>query len=121
MPPRAARELRAPRGKLGLKGKKQILAKDKPESEPARITTRVLKSAGLSSQWTLDEIWGSLAEDMVTWANHLSSVKNEKDAMKVLERLEEMDQMSLNDRRFLMISMFAKRGGVCWCWERTES
>jgi hypothetical protein len=121
MPPKACRELRAPRGKLGLKGKKKILAKDKPESEPARITTRVLKSAGWNSQWTLDEIWGSLAEDMVTWANHLSSVKNEKDAMKVLERLEEIDQMSLKARRFLMISMFSKRGGVCWCWERTES
>jgi hypothetical protein len=39
----------------------------------------------------------------------------------VLERLEEIDQMSLKDRRFLMISMFSKGGGVCWCWERTES
>ena len=46
MPPRATRELRAPRGKLGLKGKKKILAKDKPESEPARITARVLKTGG---------------------------------------------------------------------------
>ena len=121
MPPRAARELRAPRGKLGLKGKKKILAKDKPESEPARITARVLKTGGWDCKWTLAEIWSSLAEDMVTWANHLSSVKNESDAMKVLERLEELDNMKLAERRFLMISMFSKRGGLSWCWERKES
>ena len=85
--PREMRALRGPRGKLGLKGKKKILVKDKPESEPARMTTRVLQSCDWPCEWTLDEIWSSLAEDMVTWANHLSSVRNDNDADRVRERL----------------------------------
>jgi hypothetical protein len=107
--------LRLARGKLGLKGKKKICVKDKPESEAVRMTTRVFKSADENNIWPLDEIWRSLQEDMVSWTNQLRSVNNENDAYRVEERLREIEQMSSLKRRLLMTELFNRR--LSWRWQ----